>query len=99
MNYIDTLADKIEQSLSSELRPRTNAKSLYRAYALLALVKGQDVTLENVHDAWSSWKAATDPDHESICPFSELDQQTREKDRPYVDAIRRIAGKGGFNQS
>lgn len=97
MNYIDAMADQIEKSLASELRPKTNAKSLYRAYALLALVKGQEVTLENVHDAWSSWKAATDPGHESIRPFIELDQQTREKDRPYLDAIQIVAGVGGTN--
>lgn len=97
MNYLDTLADQIERSLSEEQRPRADAKSLYRVYALLALVKGKDVTLENVHDAWSSWKAATDPGHKSICPFNELDQQTREKDRPYVDAIRKVAGEGGKN--
>ena len=95
MNYIDALADRIEKSLASELRPKHHAKSLYRTYALLALVKGKDVTLENVHDAWSSWKAATDPDHESIRPFVELDQQTKEKDRPYVNAIRLVAGAGG----
>ena len=91
MNYIDTLATRIEQSLSEELRPKTNAQSLYRLYALLALVKGREVTLENVHDAWSSWKSATDPRHESIRPFTELDEQTREKDRPYVTAIRELA--------
>lgn len=93
MNYIDALANEIKQSLPAELRPKTNAESLYRAYALLILVKGQDVTLENVHDAWSSWKAGTDPDHESIRPFHELDQVTREKDRPYVETIRRVAGQ------
>lgn len=95
MNYLDAVASQIEESLSADLQPKTNAMSLYRSYALLALVAGRNVTLENVHDAWSSWKAATDPDHESIRPFSELDAQTREKDRPYVEAIRQVATRLG----
>ena len=99
VNYLDVLANEIEQSLSADLRPKSNAKSLYRVYALLALVKGIDVTLENVHDAWSSWKTATEPDHESIRPFSELDKATREKDRPYVEVIHRIAERRGYIQS
>lgn len=91
MNYIDALGNRIGLLLSPELRPKTNAESLYRLYALLALVKGRDVTLENVHDAWSLWKSATNPGHESIRPFSQLDTETREKDRPYVEVIQKLA--------
>lgn len=91
MNYIDKLADRIEQSLSMDLRPKTDAKSLYRLYALLALVKGQDVTLENVHDSWSLWKSQTNPQHPSIVPFADLDSETQALDLPYVSVIRQTA--------
>lgn len=91
MNYIDSLAMRIGQSLSEDLRPKEDALTLYRLYALLALVKGRDVTLENVHDAWATWQSASDPDHESIRPFAELDEETREKDRPYMAAIQDLS--------
>jgi hypothetical protein len=90
VNYIDSLAMRIEQALPEQLRPKQDALSLYRLYALLTLVKGRDVTLENVHDAWSSWQSASDPDHDAIRPFAELDEETREKDRPYMVAIQEL---------
>ena len=84
VNYIDSVAASVEESLAMELRPKVNAMSLYRSYALLALTVGENVTLENVHDAWSSWKAGIDPDHDAIRPFSELDGPTREIGRAHV---------------
>ncbi|MEE2524727.1 hypothetical protein V1639_15505 [Pseudarthrobacter sp. J75] len=81
---------RIEQALPEQFRPKRDAQTLYRLYALLTLVKGRDVTLENVHDAWASWQSASDPDHEAIRPFIELDEETREKDRPYMMAIQEL---------
>lgn len=93
VNYLENIANQIKEELSVELRPTTDADALYRSYALLALVAGQGVTLENVHDAWSSWRSATDRDHAAIRPFAELDMETKEKDRPYVEAIRKVASR------
>ncbi|MDP9696194.1 UNVERIFIED_ORG: hypothetical protein J2X79_003773 [Arthrobacter globiformis] len=93
MNYLEAIARQIEAELSVELRPWANADALYRSYALLTLVAGREVTMENVHDAWSSWKCSTDPENASLRPFAELDPETREKDRPYVEAIRRVASR------
>lgn len=45
---------------------------LLRVYALLALVKGEQVTEEDVHDAWSVWRTATRPAHPSLVPFDQL---------------------------
>lgn len=91
MNYIDALTRQVEQALSEELRPTNDATFLYGLYALLALIKGQDVTLENVHDSWSLWKSRTDPHHESIIPFADLDPEKQAMDLPYVFAIRQVS--------
>lgn len=64
---------------------------LLRLYALLALVKGTDTTLRDVHDAWSLWRLATRSDHPSIVPFDELSPEVQELDRPYMEAIHRAA--------
>jgi len=61
---------------------------LLRFYAQLVLTTGTETTLENVHDAWSSWRDVTNPGHKSLVPFRKLTKEVRELDRPYMDAIR-----------
>jgi hypothetical protein len=65
--------------------------SLLRLYALLVLTKGTGTTLEDVHDSWSLWRAETRPDHPSIVPFRDLSPEVQELDRPYAEAIHRVA--------
>ena len=74
-------------------------ENLVRLYALLALVKGDNVTLEDVHDAWAmdmNFKEKNPPycyghDHKSIVPFDQLSVETQERDREYVEAIKEVA--------
>lgn len=91
MNYIEVLARKIESELDEASRPSDRGPELYRLYALLALIKGPNVSLRDVHDAWSVWMSETDPAHSALIPFEELDTAKREEDRPYAEAIRRAA--------
>lgn len=64
---------------------------LLALYALLALVKGAETTLEDVHDAWALWRNRTDPEHRSLVPFADLDEAIQELDRPYMEAIQAAA--------
>lgn len=93
VTYIDELADLIRRELPKDARPDDGAADLYRLYALLVLVRGEQTTLRNVHDAWSTWMTAREPSHESLRPFTQLNTQTREEDRPYLDAILRVAAR------
>jgi hypothetical protein len=88
VTYLDELASRIEERVPTELRPREDARSLFRLYAVLALVKGRDVSAADVHNAWAAWMLARDPEHRSIRPFQELDPETRASDLPFVEAIR-----------
>ena len=95
MNYIDEIAVQIAKQLGDsddeiDRMPMQDAR-LYHFYALLALTTGEHTTLENVHDAWSAWKASIDPDHRSLLPFDQLHPDTQELDRKYADAIRSVA--------
>jgi hypothetical protein len=65
---------------------------LITSYALLALVKGDQTTLEDVHDAWSLWRWRARPDHPALLPFERLPAEIQELDQPYLDAIVRVAG-------
>ena len=62
-------------------------------YALLALTRGINTTLEDVHDAWAVWTAATRNklDHPSLIPFKELTTEIQELDREYMNGIHRAA--------
>lgn len=84
-NYLDALAADI-----GLLVPNCPL-DLLRVYALLALVKGDQVTEGNVHDAWSAWRAMARPDHPSLIPFGDLAPGVQALDKPYADAIRRVA--------
>lgn len=89
LNYVEEVALRIRNALGAEFRPNANATELYLLYALLALAKGEETTLRDVHDAWSVWMIRQDPDHPAIRPFEELDQKTKEEDKPYLQAIQR----------
>ena len=93
MNYLDHLSGEIARQVSPDALPDAATSRLFRLYALLALVKGTDVTAVDVHDAWSVWMLELDPGHRSIRPFEELDADTQEADEPYVAAIRAVAGR------
>lgn len=91
--YVDALAVRIREATPTDLIPDDTSSAevdqLFRLYALLALVRGNDVTAANVHDAWSTWMLGRgEGDHESIVPFVALDDEARQQDDPFVLAIR-----------
>ncbi len=88
-NYID----EVKQRLLNHVKI---GKGLQNVYALLVLVKGEDVTLKDVHDAWSvninqTWDFEQYGNHFSLVPFDELKQEIQIKDQMYVDAIKAVA--------
>lgn len=93
MNYIDRVAEAIRREVSPEKVPDEDTIPLFRLYAVLALVKGIDVTLEDVHNAWSAWMLGCDPNHRSIKPFAELSPEVQWEDEPYAEAIRTVADR------
>ncbi len=99
MSYIDELAAAIRGALPPNLIPSGDTSTLFRIYAVLALAKGEDVMLEDVHDAWAAWMSGYDPDHRSLIPFPELSGEVQRSDRPYLDAIRAVARECGGRSS
>lgn len=91
--YVDALAARVREATPTDLIPHdasaADVEQLFRLYALLALVRGRDVTAANVHDAWSTWMLGRgESDHESIVPFVALDDEAQDQDDPFVRAIR-----------
>jgi hypothetical protein len=92
VTYIEEIASAIHNHVHPEHLLSEEERGLYLNYAMLALTVGERVTRQNVHDAWSAWKALSDPGHESIQPFDQLDRDVRREDEPFVNAIREVAG-------
>jgi hypothetical protein len=84
-NYVQTVLNLLHAKLL-DLDP-----DLARLYALLALTKGMDTSMEDVHDAWALWRNTTNPDHRSLIPFAELADEEQELDREYAVAIHAAA--------
>jgi hypothetical protein len=92
--YLDDIARQIADELDPDLLPdEDGVDRLLRSYAVLARAKGTAVTAEDIHDAWVAWMAESDPHHESLKPFSELDAATRHEDDPFATAVRAVAAR------
>jgi hypothetical protein len=90
-NYVLKMTDLVAREL-----PGLPAE-LVGLYVLLALTRGTETTLRDVHDAWAVWRNETRPDHKSLIPFGELTFEVQELDRKYVEGIHRAVE--GFNAS
>lgn len=95
LSYIERDAALVRACLPEGTEVPSGSEELFRIYAVLLRAKGADTTAADVHDAWSAWMAGSDPEHESIAPFSELDSDTQAEDGPFLSAIRRAAGLRG----
>ena len=91
MNYID----EVKEELANHIKV---GKGLMNVYSLLVLIKGEETTLEDVHDAWAvninqTWTQQNPGlgDHYSLIPFDQLKPETAAKDQKFVDAIRKTA--------
>lgn len=91
LNYLDVLGTQIRSRVPKSDLPDEDTRGLFRIYAVLLLAKGTLVTSEDVHNAWAAWMSETDPAHEAIVPFSELETSVTEDDLPYAEAIRSTA--------
>lgn len=85
MTYLDEVRDGLIAELP-DLDP-----NLLDLYALLVYAKGQQVTFEDVHNAWALWTVRCMPGHKLLIPFSELEPDVQGLDEPYVNAIRVVA--------
>jgi hypothetical protein len=91
VTYIDDVAGKIRTAVPPGDLPHAGTEMLFRSYAVLLLAKGESVTRADVHNAWVAWMALRDPDHESLVPYEELEEDTAAADQSYVNAIRQVA--------
>jgi hypothetical protein len=91
MSYVSDIAERIRREVPPSALPKGDTDLLFLMYAVLVLTLGEDVSPEDVHNAWSAWMTHRDPSHKSIKPFDRLTMQTQRADQPFVDAIRKVA--------
>jgi hypothetical protein len=93
MTYLDDDVKAIRESLPAGTDAPGGSDLLFRIYAVLMRAKGESVTAEDVHDAWSAWTLTRDPSHEALVPFDTLTPEKQAQDMPYVEAIHAAAEK------
>ena len=59
----------------------------------MLLLAREEVTREDVHNAWVAWMTGNGENHESMVPFAKLPTDTQAEDSPLVVAIRTVARK------
>jgi hypothetical protein len=91
VTYLNDIAMRIKSEVPSNDLPEEDTEELFVSYAVLLLAKGEDVTREDVHNAWVAWMEANGKEHESMIPFAELPPDTQAEDSPFVLAIRSVA--------
>ncbi len=96
-----TYIDKITELVAE----RTGIKNgnLVHLYALLVLVRGKEISLNNVHDAWAldmnfrpQSAQGFGHEHKCIVPFEELSAEIQYKDKKYADILRAVAEELGI---
>ncbi len=89
-NYLAEAAGQIRREVPDVL-PTANTDILFLMYAVLMFAKGEHVTREDVHNAWTAWMVARGKDRPSMVPFDRLSPETQAEDQPFVDAIVTVA--------
>src|SRR5688572_22285767 len=90
-SYLDKIAAEIRRTADPDAALSDEDLPLYRIYAVLLLAKGQDVTAEDVHNAWAAWASEHEPESRDLLPFKELSLRVQRKDLLYADAIHQVA--------
>jgi hypothetical protein len=98
VNYLDKIAAEIQRTADPDALPPDDDLPLYRQYAVLLLAKGEEVTAEDVHNAWAAWASDHDPESRNLLPFKELSIRSQRKDDPYVEAIHKVAKRLRFGE-
>lgn len=84
-NYIADNRTLLEASLPG------HPEDLLDLYVLIAVCRGTDTTLEDVHDGWSVHTNKECPDHDNLVPYSMLESGSEEHYYPALDAIHAAA--------
>jgi hypothetical protein len=88
---VTTYIDAARDALLDQYPELEKKQGLMDLYLLLVLVKGEDVTLQDVHDAWGIWRSRVFPGHHDLVPFDELTPEVQAKDLVFTDRIAAAA--------
>lgn len=86
-----TYIEKARELLVPKLAHVMGDGPLMDLYLLLVFTKGEETTLEDVHDAWAIQESRVQPDHRSLIPFEELTAEVQNLDAEFMDAIVKTA--------
>jgi hypothetical protein len=95
VNYIQELAMAIRSEVAPSALPCGDSSNLFLMYAVLLLARGENVSREDVHNAWVAWMVSRREEQVSMVPFDHLPSAKQAEDSPFVAAIRTVAERMG----
>jgi hypothetical protein len=95
LTYLDELAEAVRAAGPRDSLPDDDTSALFLGYAVLVLAKGENLTGEDVHNAWVARMASKGESYEAMVPFAPLPREAQDEDSPFVMAIRRVARERG----
>lgn len=89
MTYIETARDILREELA-RVGKGNQETPFEHAYLMIAMASEtpDEVTADDVHDAWSIVRMVNRPWHKDIVEFADLEEGVAEYDMPFVEAIR-----------
>lgn len=90
-SYIEEVQEALHLRVDDYDQWGENPSRLLDLYALLVVTKGEQTTLEDIHDAWALHTSRINPEHRYLVPFNELPEDVAEYDRPYLEAVHEVA--------
>jgi len=91
MNYLESVAYAIKAEVPADKLPKANTDLLFLIYAALMFAKGEAVTREDVHNAWTAWATHIGKDSKALVAFDQLSPDLQSQDQPFVEAIVSVA--------
>jgi hypothetical protein len=91
MTYLQQAAQAIKAEVPPDKLPKADTDLLFLIYATLMFAKGEAVTREDVHNAWTAWATHIGKDSKSLVPFDQLSPDVQAQDQPFVDVIVIVA--------
>jgi hypothetical protein len=92
VSYLSQQADRIRSCTQIDVPIDKVSEPIVLIYAVLLNAKGQATTERDVHDAWVAFAEIQGKDKDGLMvPFDQLSKAAKAKDRPFVEAIQKIA--------
>jgi len=93
-SVLDELGRRIYVAAEETAPYAGSLRRLFLTYALAAHLKGREVTVRDIHDAWATWVEMEElAESVTLLPWDDLSPELQMLDYPDYEAVKRIVGE------